>query len=167
MVWALISIPVNALCVSCLKTSQEWKNLFLHGSNSIKIAEKANSYIGETQWAFSSKRRTGLNTNKDFIFVAEVIEWAGASVPHRFVLVESIWYMNPRLEHIVLIPKAESIFNAGEVWFGGLVANEPIWTNVKQNSFDENYWEGTNCLLNPAETEKPKRQTAWIVSFSF
>ena len=47
------------------------------------IAAKAENYIGSTKWSFASKRRTGMNTDKDYIFVAEIIEWAGASVPHR------------------------------------------------------------------------------------
>ena len=56
-------------------------------SNSLKIARKADNKIGNRDWAFSSKRRTGLNTDKDYIFVAEVVEWAGGSVPHKYVSV--------------------------------------------------------------------------------
>ena len=57
---------------------------FLKASNSGNaIADKAEGYVDSTAWAYASNRKTGTNTNKCNIFVAEVIEEAGKSVPHR------------------------------------------------------------------------------------
>ncbi|XP_067683476.1 uncharacterized protein [Haliotis asinina] len=50
------------------------------------IQRTADKYIGSTKWSQASSHRTGANTNKCNIFVAEVLEEAGATVPHRHVL---------------------------------------------------------------------------------
>ncbi|KAK2163372.1 hypothetical protein NP493_1466g00016 [Ridgeia piscesae] len=48
-----------------------------------KIAKMAESKVGSTLWSFASTHKTGANTNKCNIFVGEMIEAAGATVPHR------------------------------------------------------------------------------------
>lgn len=48
------------------------------------IAAVAESKVGWTLWSKASSHRTGKNTWKCNIFVAEVIEEAGGSVPHRW-----------------------------------------------------------------------------------
>ncbi|XP_046578702.1 uncharacterized protein LOC124286386 [Haliotis rubra] len=48
------------------------------------IKRVADSYIGRTRWSYASSHATGSNTNKCNIFVADVIEEAGGSVPHRW-----------------------------------------------------------------------------------
>ncbi|ELT92483.1 hypothetical protein CAPTEDRAFT_186074 [Capitella teleta] len=52
-------------------------------SKGAAIARTADSHVGSTKWSYASSHRTGRNTNKCNIFVAEVIEQAGATVPHR------------------------------------------------------------------------------------
>ncbi|XP_071084242.1 uncharacterized protein [Haliotis cracherodii] len=47
------------------------------------IARTANKYIGSTKWSYASSHKTGANTDKCNIFVAEVLEEAGATVPQR------------------------------------------------------------------------------------
>ncbi|XP_067683472.1 uncharacterized protein [Haliotis asinina] len=49
-----------------------------------KIKRVADSYINSTRWSYASPHTTGRNTNKCNIFVADVIEKAGGSVPHRW-----------------------------------------------------------------------------------
>ncbi len=56
---------------------------FFYLRRSLKIASKADDNVGSREWAVNSKRRTGMGTDKDYLFVAEMVEWAGASVPHR------------------------------------------------------------------------------------
>ncbi|XP_067683270.1 uncharacterized protein [Haliotis asinina] len=48
------------------------------------IKRIADSYNGSTRWSYSSRYETGRNTNKCNIFVADVIDEAGGSVPHRW-----------------------------------------------------------------------------------
>ena len=49
------------------------------------IAKQAEKYamLKSTLWSFKSAHKTGRNTHKCNIFVAEMIEKAGASLPHR------------------------------------------------------------------------------------
>ncbi len=48
------------------------------------IARIARSYVGDSRWTrASSSTGAGANTNKCNIFVAHVLEEAGATVPHR------------------------------------------------------------------------------------
>ncbi|ELT91267.1 hypothetical protein CAPTEDRAFT_202383 [Capitella teleta] len=48
-----------------------------------RIAAVAKGYEGSEKWSFKSWRKVGRNKWKCNIFVAEVIEEAGAVVPHR------------------------------------------------------------------------------------
>ncbi|XP_038054600.1 uncharacterized protein LOC119726812 [Patiria miniata] len=60
---------------------------YFHGAEAVTgstIAQVARGYTGSTVWSFVSSHRTGRNTNKCNIFVAEVLEEAGATVPHRW-----------------------------------------------------------------------------------
>ncbi|KAI0222277.1 hypothetical protein LSAT2_026486 [Lamellibrachia satsuma] len=51
--------------------------------NMKKIAKQAKNHVGSKIWSKASKHKLGADTNKCNIFVAEMIEKAGASLPHR------------------------------------------------------------------------------------
>ncbi len=70
-----------------IRIAENRKNVLLFEcSSGIAIRNKANKYIDDTSWSYASDRKTGKNTNKCNIFVAEVIEEAGKTVPHRSVI---------------------------------------------------------------------------------
>ena len=48
-----------------------------------KIARNAETEEQSHEWAFMAAHRYGLDTDKSNVFVAEMIEKAGATVPHR------------------------------------------------------------------------------------
>ena len=52
--------------------------------NMKKIAKQAKNHVGSKIWSKASKHKLGADTNKCNIFVAEMIEKAGASLPHRY-----------------------------------------------------------------------------------
>ncbi|XP_022102547.1 uncharacterized protein LOC110985669 [Acanthaster planci] len=59
---------------------------YLHKAEAVtgqSIANVALGYVGSTRWALTSSTWPGTNTNKCNIFVATVLEEAGASVPQR------------------------------------------------------------------------------------
>ncbi|ELT94003.1 hypothetical protein CAPTEDRAFT_197774 [Capitella teleta] len=58
-------------------------------SKGAAIAKTADKYRSDTKWSVSSPHRVGIGKDKCNIFVAEVIEEAGATVPHRH------WWWSP------------------------------------------------------------------------
>ena len=77
-----VSFPVTFLAAlfSLAPTSLSQKSFCSESASSIgkAIADKAESYVGSTDWAYASKvKRFGANTYKCNIFVAEMIESAG------------------------------------------------------------------------------------------
>ena len=50
------------------------------------IAKEAESKKGSELWSYASSHKTGANTNKCNVFVAEMIEAAGATLPHRYTI---------------------------------------------------------------------------------
>ena len=79
---------------NCIPLDFSYLTIFLHikltfccffpvSKSGSATANMADSYVGSTAWAYASSRKTGRNTYKCNIFVAEFIEQAGKSVPHR------------------------------------------------------------------------------------
>ncbi|XP_067684765.1 uncharacterized protein [Haliotis asinina] len=105
------------------------------------IARTANKYIGSTKWSKASRHRTGANTDKCNIFVAEVLEEAGAKVPQRH------WFTwspigagewgNPRSTYLTRdrcwtrVTSARTGDVIGDGWHVGIVTGYKLTTSAR------------------------------------
>ncbi|XP_067683745.1 uncharacterized protein [Haliotis asinina] len=76
---AITAFVCFGVCLSVVN-GISWLRNHVSGSTIQKIADR---HLGSTKWSFQSAYKTGKNTAKDGLFVADVFKKAGVNVPHR------------------------------------------------------------------------------------